>query len=232
MLPLISEDEIIAAVRTALVDDSTVVRGAAAQAFDAMQHILGPRAIDETVPSLLQALRQPGPASIAALAALKEVLRVRAEKVTDKILPVLLAPPITAFNAHALSSLVPIAGHAAVRRLPTIIDALEQARENEQDEKTQVEMGDAIKLIFASVNELEGLNIMMMHLLGLAKAAAPEHRASGCRLLATFCSTATIDIDAYAVDWIRQLIPLFSEFIAAESQCLRPDTWKLRRSSA
>ena len=70
------EDEIISIVRTALVDDEARVRMAAAQAFDILQEQLGAKAIDQTIPTLLQALRQPGKGSGMALQALKEVMSV------------------------------------------------------------------------------------------------------------------------------------------------------------
>jgi hypothetical protein len=50
-----------------------VVRQAAAQAFDALQTQIGPRSIDQTIPTLLRALTGQGGASDAALSALKEL---------------------------------------------------------------------------------------------------------------------------------------------------------------
>jgi len=64
-------------VRTSLVDDQSSVRAAAAKAFDILQEKLGAKAIDETIPTLLEALRQPGESSGTALQALKEVMNVR-----------------------------------------------------------------------------------------------------------------------------------------------------------
>ena len=63
-------------VRRSLVDDAANVRSAAARAFDMLQEALGVRAIDETIPTLLTALRQPGESSGTALQALKEVMNV------------------------------------------------------------------------------------------------------------------------------------------------------------
>lgn len=63
-------------VRSALVDDESTVRSAAAKAFDILQEHLGARAIDQTIPTLLEALRQPGESSGTALKALKEVMSV------------------------------------------------------------------------------------------------------------------------------------------------------------
>jgi HEAT repeat protein len=70
------EDAIISAVRVALVDPDANVRMAAARTFDAMQEQIGPRAIDETIPTLLEAMSSPGEASETALMALKEVMSV------------------------------------------------------------------------------------------------------------------------------------------------------------
>ena len=71
-----SEDKIISMVRTALVDDESPVRVAAARAFDVLQEKLGAKAIDQTIPTLLEALRQPGASSGTALQALREVMNV------------------------------------------------------------------------------------------------------------------------------------------------------------
>jgi hypothetical protein len=63
-------------VRNALVDDETNVRLAAARAFDVLQEHFGSKAIDQTLPTLLEALRQPGKGSGTALQALREVMAV------------------------------------------------------------------------------------------------------------------------------------------------------------
>jgi hypothetical protein len=63
-------------VRTSLVDDEQNVRSAAAQAFDMLQEHIGAKAIDQTIPTLLEALRQPGASSGSALEALREVMAV------------------------------------------------------------------------------------------------------------------------------------------------------------
>lgn len=70
------EDEIITMVRKSLVDDEAGVRSAAAKAFDSLQEHIGAKAIDQTIPTLLEALRQPGESSGTALQALREVMSV------------------------------------------------------------------------------------------------------------------------------------------------------------
>ena len=70
------EHVIITIVRSSLVDDEAIVRAAAARAFDILQEQLGSKAVDQTIPTLLEALRQPGESSGTALQALKEVMNV------------------------------------------------------------------------------------------------------------------------------------------------------------
>lgn len=70
------EDDIISAVRICLVDESAQVRVAAAQAFDVLQEYIGAKAIDQTIPTLLEALRKPGAGSGTALQALREIMTV------------------------------------------------------------------------------------------------------------------------------------------------------------
>lgn len=64
-------------VRHTLIDNAANVRSAAARAFQSLQEAFGARAIDETIPTLLAALRHPGENSDTALQALREVMNVR-----------------------------------------------------------------------------------------------------------------------------------------------------------
>jgi hypothetical protein len=164
-----SEDEIIAMVRSSLVDDQSPVRTAAAKAFDILQEKLGGKAIDQTIPTLLEALRQPGESSGTALKALKEVMNVRASTVFPVLIPTLTVIPMSVFNAHALASLVTVAGNALSKRLTVILAALAKMTEilrKEPDAELQEAIDDALKAIMSSVEDSEGLNTLMMILLG------------------------------------------------------------------
>ena len=70
------ENEIINMVRASLMDGDATVRLAAAKAFDVLQEHLGTKVIDQTISTLLEALRQPGESSDTALQALREVMPV------------------------------------------------------------------------------------------------------------------------------------------------------------
>ncbi|BGP36319.1 translational activator of GCN4 [Rhodotorula kratochvilovae] len=206
------EDAVIAAVRTALVDSDANVRSAAGQAFDVAQQVIGTRAIDETIPTLLDALQTPGATADAALEALREVMQVRAEKIFPILVPRLTAKPITAFNARALSALVRVAGSALGRRLTNIVDALQSALESEKDDETLEALDSALNAVLASVEDHEsGLGSLQMHMLSLCKHESPAKRITGCNLFARFCQATEADFSDYVVDFVRQLVSLFDD---------------------
>ena len=169
-------------VRMSLVDDESNVRSAAAKAFDVLQDHLGVKAIDQTIPTLLEALRQPGQSSDTALQALKEVMsvsgvirytmcanfvrQVRSSTVFPVLIPTLIATPMTVFNARALASLVTVADDALNKRLTVILGALVKVTEDESDEQLLEAVNEALVALFGSINDAEGLNTLMLLLLG------------------------------------------------------------------
>jgi hypothetical protein len=205
------ENEIINMVRASLVDDDASVRSAAAKAFDVLQEHLGAKAIDQTIPTLLEALRQPGASSDTALQALREVMSVRASTVFPVLIPTLIATPMTVFNARALASLVTVAGHALSKRLIVILGALVKVLEEDQDDELRSAIDEAVRALLASIEDPEGLNTLMLLLLGWAKSDAPKRRISSCNLFAVFCEESDLDSSLYRVDWVRQLISLFDD---------------------
>lgn len=138
-------------------------------------------------------------------------MSVRAQAIFPILIPTLLAPPISAFNAQALASLVTVAGSALNRRLAQILDALQRDRESQTDEAVREELETAIKAVLSSVSDTDGLHMLMLHLLGLAKDPRMQMRIGGCELFSTFCQVTDEDFSAYHVDWIRQLLSLYEE---------------------
>ncbi|KAH9856756.1 ARM repeat-containing protein [Lenzites betulinus] len=208
------EDDIIVMVRTSLVDDEANVRAAAAKAFDTLQEHIGARAIDETIPTLLEALRQPGQSSGTALQALKEVMAVRAATVFPILVPTLTSSPMSAFNARALASLITVAGNALSRRLNVVLNALVKTYESkdiEIDEELKSSVDEAIHAVMASICDAEGLNTLMLILLEWAKGGSVRRRVSACELFAIFCEDSELDPSLYRVDWIRQLVSLLDD---------------------
>ncbi|TFY63660.1 hypothetical protein EVJ58_g3122 [Rhodofomes roseus] len=208
------EDEIISMVRAALVDDEANVRAAAAKAFDILQEHIGAKAIDETIPTLLEALRQPGQSSGTALQALREVMAVRASTVFPVLIPTLTAIPMTIFNARALAALVTVAGTALSKRLTAILNALSKMRESpelSEQEELRDAVNEATRALLASICDAEGLNTLMLLLLGWAKHESVQRRVTACQLFAIFCEESELDSSLYRVDWVRQLVSLLDD---------------------
>jgi len=203
-------DSIIPAVRKALLDESPDVREAAAQAFDTLHQSVGPKAIDEILPSLLANLHT-GDKSEYALEGLKEIMAVRSNVVFPVLIPTLIAQPITAFNARALGSLVSVAGTALNRRLTNVLAALIQSQVSETDADTLAALETTTIALLQSIDNSEGTHTLMMMLFELAKSEDASKRSSGCNILATFCNESTQDISRYVSDWIRVLITLLDD---------------------
>jgi hypothetical protein len=76
---------------------------------------------------------------------------------------------MTLFNAHALASLVKVAGTALSKRLTVILNSL--VKESESLERTENEelksaVNEAVEALLGSINDPEGLNTLMLLLLG------------------------------------------------------------------
>ncbi|GJE94641.1 ARM repeat-containing protein [Phanerochaete sordida] len=207
------EDEIITMVRVSLVDDEANVRSAAAKAFDILQEHIGVKAIDQTIPTLLEALRQPGQSSGTALQALREVMSVRASTVFPVLIPTLTGTPMSVFNARALASLVSVAGSALSKRLTVILNAIVRVLEGPEgeDEELREAVDEALSALLGSISDSEGLNTLMLVLLGWAKHENVDRRVSACNIFATFCEVTELDTELYHIDWIRQLISLLDD---------------------
>jgi hypothetical protein len=158
------------------------VRSAAAKAFDAIQDRLGSRAIDQTLPTLLEVLRHPGERSVTVLQALREIMtvrtvhilrlfalyfpQVRATTVFPVLIPSLLSTPMTVLNVRTLASIVNLAGSALNKRLLVIVGALANEIEREPDDELSEAIHEALSALFASIDEEEVLNTLMLLLLG------------------------------------------------------------------
>lgn len=73
---------------------------------------------------------------------------------------------MTVFNARALASLVTVAGSALSKRLTVILGALVKVTEDEKDEELSEAIDEAIRALFVSIDDAEGLNTLMLVLLG------------------------------------------------------------------
>lgn len=77
--------------------------------------------------------------------------------------------PMSVFNARALALLVTVAGTALSKRLTVILNALVKVAEQpetENDEELKSSVQEATRALLASICDPEGLNTLMLLLLG------------------------------------------------------------------
>ncbi|KAL2017946.1 hypothetical protein VTK56DRAFT_1538 [Thermocarpiscus australiensis] len=206
------EKTLISVVRTALTDSDSDVREAAAEAFDSLQQILGKRAVDQVLPYLLNLLRSEEEAN-NALAALLTLLTesTRSNIILPNLIPTLITPPISAFNAKALASLSRVAGAAMNRRLPNIINSLMDNIVNCTDEELREDLDNSFDTVILSIDEYDGLNVVMNVLLQLIKHEDHRKRAATGQHLAKFFAAADVDYSRYNQDIIRALLISFDD---------------------
>lgn len=75
---------------------------------------------------------------------------------------------MTVFNARALASLVTVAGNALSKRLTVILNAIVNVLEGRSapDEELKAAVNEALEALLGSINDAEGLNTLMLLLLG------------------------------------------------------------------
>jgi hypothetical protein len=228
------EKTLISVVRTALTDSDDEVREAAAEAFDSLQQILGKRAVDQVLPYLLNLLRSEEDAD-NALAALLTLLTetTRSNIILPNLIPTLIAPPISSFNAKALASLSRVAGAAMNRRLPGIINSLMDNIINCTDEELREDLHNSFDTVILSIDEYDGLNTMMNVLLQLIKHEDHRRRSATAKHLANFFASAEVDYSRFNQDIIRALLISFddrdSEVVKAAWSALSQFTKKLKK---
>lgn len=82
------------------------------------------------------------------------------------LIPTLTAIPMSVFNAKALASLVTVAGNALSRRLTVILNSLVKVTESDIDDELRSAVNEALHALLSSVGDPEGLNTVMLLLLG------------------------------------------------------------------
>jgi hypothetical protein len=206
------EKTLISVVRTALTDSDEDVREAAAEAFDSLQQILGKRAVDQVLPFLLNLLRTDEQAD-NALAALLTLLTetTRSNIILPNLIPTLITPPISAFNAKALASLSKVAGAAMNRRLPNIINSLMDNIVNCTDDELRADLDASFDTVILSIDEYDGLNVIMNVLLQLLKHEDHRKRSATAFHLAKYFAAADVDYSRYNQDIIRALLISFDD---------------------
>ncbi|KAJ6791105.1 protein ILITYHIA [Iris pallida] len=201
-------DELIPTIRTALCDSTPEVRESAGAAFSTLYKNAGMQAIDEIVPTLLSCL-EDDETSDTALDGLKQILSVRTTAVLPHILPKLVQPPLSAFNAHALGALAEVAGPGLNSHVGTVLPALLVAI-GDADEDVQLSAKKAAETVVLVIDD-EGIDSLVSELLkGVADSQAVMRRGSAY-LIGFFFKNSKLYLVDEAPNMISTLITLLSD---------------------
>ncbi|KAJ0080466.1 hypothetical protein Patl1_23083 [Pistacia atlantica] len=201
-------DELIPTIRTALCDSEPEVRESAGLAFSTLFKSAGMQAIDEIVPTLLHAL-EDDETSDTALDGLKQILSVRTAAVLPHILPKLVHPPLSAFNAHALGALAEVAGPGLNFHLGTILPALLSAMGGE-DSEVQTLAKEAAETVALVIDE-EGIESLISELLKGVGDSQASIRRSSAYMIGYFYKNSKLYLVDEAPNMISTLIILLSD---------------------
>ncbi|WVZ60305.1 hypothetical protein U9M48_010349 [Paspalum notatum var. saurae] len=201
-------DELIPTIRTALCDSTQEVRESAGLAFSTLYKSAGLQAIDEIVPTLLRALEDDD-TSATALDGLKQILSVRTAAVLPHILPKLVQPPLSSFNAHALGALAEVAGPGLNSHIGTVLPALILAMDDE-DVDVQNSARKAAETVLLVIDE-EGVETLIPELLRGINDSQASMRRGSAYLIGFLFKNSKLYLADEASDMMSTLIILLSD---------------------
>ncbi len=184
-------DQLMPSLRMVLCDPLEQVRDAAGQTFDLMYRAVGNKAIDDLLPPLLTQLDSADKTqSHLALSGLSQMLRVRSRVLLPIIVPKLLTPPITAFNARALGSVAEVSGSDLYAHLDTILSTLLAEAGTEDVLHAAVRVANSVRedghsQLFAVITRLA------------TESSDPQVRQATASLLASYVRESNASVTAH-----------------------------------
>eukprot|EP01134_Creolimax_fragrantissima_P001397 CFRG1397T1 len=205
---LLYVSSIIPVVRQSLMDLDGNVREAAAKTFDTLFSVIGNKAVDEVLPSMLRALdSEDEEVSESALLGLRQVMKTQSQVVLPFLVPKLASEPVSEANAHALAALAVVSGSTLNTHLSTIVPALLNAicLRNNASESILA----SFEQIVLCLETKKGQSIVLgelMEMLGHRKAVSREIAAN---LIVTIADS--YDIENETETLLSKLLYLFND---------------------
>ncbi|KAL4137260.1 hypothetical protein PRIC2_000782 [Phytophthora ramorum] len=206
---------LVDAVLDGVCDELAEVRASAAQAFDVLHKGIGYRAIDETVPMLLERIRSSPSVEQQerALLGLQEILRVKSREVLPYLIPRLLVTPVTASAARAVSRVAQATGaviHFQVERIfATFFAQYVELLEDSSSDAAKTELAEEIKRALRDVVlgvEAPGVHWLAIELCKYCESESALDRALAFELVGDFCSNAAVPYDDQAPLYLKQIV--------------------------
>lgn len=185
-------------VQDALSDDDEEVRSMASQSFQGLYTLVGTRAFDEIVPSLMVSLANDNDetAQRHALNGLTGILAVRSRELLPYIIPRLISRPITSNHARALSRISVVTGATIHKHFPAIIPALLlDLSEGDTDEERLEALRECSRAICGSVHT-EGVQSLVSEIATKCNSDKASIRRESCLLFQATVARRTSTIFA------------------------------------
>ncbi|KAL3667889.1 hypothetical protein V7S43_006770 [Phytophthora oleae] len=208
-------DTLVDAVLDGVCDELAEVRASAAQAFDVLHKGIGYRAIDETVPMVLERIHSSPSVEEQerALLGLQEILRVKSREVLPYLIPRLLVTPVTASAARAVSRVAQATGaviHFQLERIfATFFAQYVELVEDGSSDASKSELAEEIKRSLRDVVlgvEAPGVHWLAIELCKYCESENAVDRALAFELVGDFCSNATMPYDDQAPLFLKQIV--------------------------
>jgi hypothetical protein len=172
---------IVKAVQDALCDDDDGVRQMAASCFRSLHNVVGNRALDEIVPSLLFALDngEDNASRSRALNGLIGILSIRSKELLPYIIPRLIKAPISVNHARALAGIAEVTGTTLHMHFHSIIPTLITELSDCSDEAR----GDSIRECARSIcgnSDAAGVNWLISEIASKAGSDKADVRKQSC----------------------------------------------------
>ncbi|EEY69168.1 translational activator GCN1, putative [Phytophthora infestans T30-4] len=190
-------DTLVDAVLDGVCDELAEVRASAAHAFNVLHKGIGYRAIDETVPMVLERIRSSPSAEeqVRALLGLQEILRVKSREVLPYLIPRLLVTPVTASAARAVSRVAQATGAVIHFQVEKIFATF----------FSQYEIKRSLRDVVLGV-EAPGVHWLAIEICKYCESENALDRALAFELVAEFCSHATVPYDDQAPLFLKQIV--------------------------
>jgi len=206
-------DIIVKAVQDALCDDDEGVREMAASSFQNLYILVGSRAMDEVVPSLIVALESDDADEerrIKALNGLTGILSIRSKEILPYIIPRLIESPITPNHARALASVASVTGDTIYYHFKSIIPALilDLANPSDGDADRENEVRESARAVCANSDE-SGVNWLIGEIVAKCSSDKAAIRRECCWMLGV-----VIEERADRKDFYDQIPIIIRELVA------------------
>jgi hypothetical protein len=190
---------IVKVVQDALSDDDENVRKMAATSFRSLHSVVGSRALDEVVPSLMVALENGDEKSrYRAMNGLTGILNVRSRELLPYIIPRLIQRPFTIDHAKALGGVASVTGSTLFFHfsaiIPSVLGELAESTEGSDDARFQA-VRECSQAVCRSVAQ-EGVGILVSEISSKCGSDKASLRRESCRMFEVLITESKFDVCA------------------------------------